>query len=62
MVIGLTVGGHFGDVVGALNLHGSEARTKPSSWLFHVYQISKPGIETIVECVVEIVGGLNCGR
>jgi hypothetical protein len=62
MVIGLTVGGHFGDVVGALNLHGSEARTKPNSWLFHVYQISKPGIETIVECVVEIVGGLNCGR
>lgn len=61
-VISLTVGGHFGDVVGALSLHGSEARMKPNSWLFHVYQISKPGIETIVECVGEIVVGLCCRR
>jgi hypothetical protein len=56
------VGGHFGGVVVALSLHWSEARTKPNSWLFRVYQISKPGIETIEECVVEIVGGLNRGR
>lgn len=45
----------------ALSLDGSEARAKPNSWLFHVYQISKPGIETIEECVVEIEGGLNRG-
>lgn len=61
-MISLTVGGHFGDVVGALSLHRREARTMPNSWLFHVYQISKPGIETIVECVGEIVVGLCCGR
>ena len=54
------VGGHFGDVVGARRPYGGENRGK--LWLFHVYQINKPGREKAVGCVAEIVEALYRGR